>query len=410
MHGGGMELTELVVVVGPWFVLAMTLTETAFFIGLLLPAEATVLLAAFLAEQGVLELEHVVAAVLGGAFLGDQIGYVLGRTSQRRVAASSGRLGRIWRRYEPLVGRLFLRRAAAAVAIGRFISFVRTLMPWFAGMSRLPYGRFVMFDLLGVAGWGLASIAVGYLAGESWELVAGWLGTASAAVLAALAVAAFLVVRRARRAHRAAPGEALVRVGLTGNIASGKSSVAATWERLGAVVVDADALARRALEPGSEALARVVERFGPDVLDADGSLDRATVRRRVFADEGARAALEAIVHPEVARLREEEEDRLRAEGVDMVVHSIPLLFEAGLQDQADVIVLVDAPEEVRVQRLQRDRGLSEAEARAMVRAQMPAAEKRPLADHIIENDGTREALAIRAEEVWRELNATVASA
>lgn len=409
MHGGPSELTALLLALGPWLVLVMTLTETALFIGLLLPAEATVLLAAFLAEEGVFSLEQIVAATLGGAFLGDQIGYLLGRTSSHRVVAARGRLGRLWRRYEPVVGRLFAERAAAAVAIGRFISFVRTLMPWFAGASRMPYPRFLVFDIIGVTGWGLASIALGYAAGESWDLVAGWLGTASAAILVIGAGMAILAVRRARR-RRGTDGPELMRIGLTGNIASGKSSVAEVWKRLGAAIIDADVLARRAVEPGTDALRRVVDRFGPDVLAADGTLDRGTLRRRVFDDDEARRALEAIIHPEVARLRDEEEARLRAEGARIVVLDIPLLFEAGLEDRVDVIVLVDAPEAERVARLQRDRGLDEAQARAMVDAQMPASRKRPEADYIIENDGSRATLVDRAEEIWRTLESRVPSA
>ncbi len=160
------------------------------------------------------------------------------------------------------------------------------------------------------------------------------------------------------------------------------------------------------MRPGSPALARIVEQFGPDVLAPDGSLDRAAMRRRVFGDEAARRALEAIVHPEVARLRTAEEGRLRERGADVVVLDIPLLFEAGLQDSVDAIVLVDAPDETRIRRLVRDRGLDEAEARAMVRAQMPAAGKRDRADHVIDNDGSLAELEQRAEAVWRELERT----
>src|SRR5690625_1674454 len=154
----------------------------------------------------------------------------------------------------------------------------------------------------------------------------------------------------------------MFRIGLTGNIASGKSSVARRWARLGAPVIDADELARRAVEPGSPGLDRVVEVFGPGVLDETGALDRAALRDIVFRDAGARSRLEAIVHPEVGRLRDEEEARLEREGAALVVHDIPLLFEVGLDDQFDVVVLVDAPEPVRLARLVRDRGLDPEEA------------------------------------------------
>jgi len=193
------------------------------------------------------------------------------------------------------------------------------------------------------------------------------------------------------------------RIGLTGNIASGKSTVARVWQRLGAPVIDADVLARRAVEPGSPGLRRIAEEFGPGVLDETGALDRAAMRDIVFRDPAARARLEAIVHPEVGRLREEEEARLEAAGERIVVHDIPLLFEAGLEERFDAVVLVDASEVVRLERLVRDRGLAEDEARRMIDAQMPASLKRGRADYVIENDGTIEELERKAEEVWREL-------
>lgn len=195
----------------------------------------------------------------------------------------------------------------------------------------------------------------------------------------------------------------MLRVGLTGNIASGKSSVARVWARLGAPVIDADVLARRAVEPGSPGLRRIVEAFGPGVLDEKGRLDRAKLRRIIFRDPAARERLEAIIHPEVARLRAEEEARLEEQGAPIVVHDIPLLFEVGLDDQFDTVVLVDAPEELRLERLVRDRGLDEAEARRMIRAQMPSEEKRRRADIVIDNTGSLEELERKAEAVWREL-------
>ena len=194
----------------------------------------------------------------------------------------------------------------------------------------------------------------------------------------------------------------MLRVGLTGNIASGKSSVARVWARQGAPVIDADVLARQAVAPGSPGLERVRDAFGDDVINADG-LDRAALRRLVFSDPAARERLEAIVHPEVARLREREEARLREEGTAIVVHDIPLLFEVGLQDTFDVLVLVDAPAEVRAERLVRDRGLAPDEARDMIAAQMPASEKRGRADVVIENDRGLPELEAEAERVWREL-------
>jgi dephospho-CoA kinase len=192
------------------------------------------------------------------------------------------------------------------------------------------------------------------------------------------------------------------RVGLTGNVASGKSSVAEAWAELGAHVVDADALAREAVEPGSEALDAIREAFGDAVIE-DDALDRDAMRRRVFDDAEARERLESIIHPEVARLREREEARLRERGVEIVVHEIPLLFEVGLEGEFDMIVLVDAPREVRQERLVRDRGLDPDEARAVINAQMPAAVKRGRADLVIDNDSTLETLGARAATAWQEV-------
>lgn len=196
---------------------------------------------------------------------------------------------------------------------------------------------------------------------------------------------------------------ALLTVGLTGNVASGKSTVAEVWRGLGARVVDADVLARRAVAPGTPGLRAVAARWGAAVLDAAGALDRARLREIVFTDPVERAALEAIVHPEVARLRDEEMRRARAEGAALVVADIPLLYEVGMQDQFDVVVLVDAPEEVRIRRMVEHRGLDREAARAVSAAQMPAARKREMADVVINNDGTVEELRRRAEAVWREL-------
>jgi dephospho-CoA kinase len=193
------------------------------------------------------------------------------------------------------------------------------------------------------------------------------------------------------------------RVGLTGNIASGKSSVSAVWRRLGAHVIDADELARRAVEPGTPGLARIVERFGEGVLGADG-LDRGALRALVFADPAERAALEAIVHPAVARLREVEEARLAAGGATLVVHEIPLLFEAGLAPLFDTVVLVDAPEGERLRRLVDRRGVASDEAKRMMAAQLPAAQKRAQADIVIGNSGTLEALEAEAAAVWRRIS------
>jgi dephospho-CoA kinase len=190
---------------------------------------------------------------------------------------------------------------------------------------------------------------------------------------------------------------------LTGNIASGKSTVAALLAQRGATIIDADVLARRAVEPGSAALRAIVDRWGAGVVAEDGTLDRAGLRRIVFGRPGELEALNAIVHPEVARLRDEEVAAARARGDRIIICDIPLLFEAGLEDGFDRIILVDAPPEVRLDRLVRDRGMDAAEARRMIAAQMPAEHKRGRVDFIVENVGDRRELDARVGAVWSAL-------
>ncbi len=194
-------------------------------------------------------------------------------------------------------------------------------------------------------------------------------------------------------------------VGLTGNVAAGKSAVAELWSEAGVPVVSADRLARTAVEPGTEALARIEELFGPGVIQGDGTLDRGAVRRIVFRDEDALRHLEAIVHPAVRRLRDEWTRRQREGGAEMVVWEVPLLFETGIEGEADVVVVVDAPEKVRRRRIVETRGIGDEEAGAIMGAQMAAEEKRRRADVVVENAGTREELAARAGAVLRELRA-----
>jgi dephospho-CoA kinase len=392
------DIIQLLLRLGPLIVFLVTAAETALFLGLLVPAEATVLVAAFLAQSGHFELSDVLIATLAGGLLGDQIGYALGRFGGRRAAARVGLIGRLWRRHEVRATLLFRQHSLLAVTLARFISFVRTLMPWFAGMTGMSYPRFLMYDLLGVLGWGVGSVAIGYLAGRSWQLAASALGTLSTvAFLLIVAALAWLGVRTRRRMR------AMTRVALTGNIASGKSAVTEIWRRCGAHVIDADDLSRQATEPGTSGLREIVRRFGKRVLDAEGRLDRARLRQTVFADEKKRRALEAILHPEIERLRQQAEQKLMERGERLVVHAIPLLFETGLDERFDMIVLVDAPESVRARRIVERRGLSESEAAAMIMAQMPAAEKRSRAHFVIENDAGLDDLAERAEQVWAEI-------
>ena len=197
----------------------------------------------------------------------------------------------------------------------------------------------------------------------------------------------------------------MLNVALTGNIAAGKSAVAGLFRQWGATVLDADEIVREVQAPGSPVLLRIAERFGPSVLRADGSLDRAALRRVVLSEPDALAALNRIVHPAVQVRRTELMAEAAARGDRLVVSDIPLLFEAANPNEFDVIVLVDAPEALRLERIVEHRGLDRSEALTMIRAQMPAAEKRARSDFVIENDGGVAALERTAAEVWRALRA-----
>jgi len=192
-------------------------------------------------------------------------------------------------------------------------------------------------------------------------------------------------------------------VGLTGNIGSGKSTVAQLLSGRGATIIDADVLSRRAVEVGTGAHAAIVERWGTSILDPNGSIDRSALRRTVFSDPSELEQLNAIVHPEVERMRSALVEEARRRGDRVVVCDIPLLFERRMTDDFDRIVLVDAPRPVRLDRLVRERGLRETEAMDMIVAQMPAELKRARADHVIDNDSTLTALDNRVAEVWESL-------
>jgi dephospho-CoA kinase len=194
----------------------------------------------------------------------------------------------------------------------------------------------------------------------------------------------------------------MLKVGLTGNIAAGKSTVADVWRGLGATVIDADELARRAVDPGTPAYAAIAAEWS-EVVEPDGGLDRAALRRIVFADPDARERLEQIVHPAVASLRGELYAEAEARGEDVIVADIPLLFEVGLVEEFDVVVLVDAPEEVRLARLVGDRAMDPEEARRIIASQMPAELKRARADYVIENTDTLDEVQRSAREVWEQL-------
>jgi dephospho-CoA kinase len=194
----------------------------------------------------------------------------------------------------------------------------------------------------------------------------------------------------------------VVTVGLTGGIGSGKSTVAALLAARGAVVIDADVLAREALAPGSDGLARVVERFGAGVLAADGSLDRPALGRIVFADPEALEALNAIVHPYVGRRGAE---LIAAAAPDaVVVHDVPLLVENHLQGGYDLVVVVDVPPETQLARLTGLRGMTEADARARMGAQASREARLAAADEVVDNRGSVADLKRLVDRLWDRLS------
>jgi dephospho-CoA kinase len=192
-----------------------------------------------------------------------------------------------------------------------------------------------------------------------------------------------------------------VRVGLTGGIASGKSTVSAILRELGAVVIESDQLAREVVAGGTSGLDQVVEAFGPRVLTASGELDRPKLAAIVFGDEEARRRLESIVHPLVRAAAAEVAARTPS-GV-LLVHDVPLLVETGMAGTFDVVIVVDLPVDEAVRRMVRDRGWTEEEARARIAAQASRDERRALATYVIDNSGTREELRDQVERIYTEL-------
>ena len=191
-----------------------------------------------------------------------------------------------------------------------------------------------------------------------------------------------------------------MQIGLTGGIGSGKSTAAARFAELGALVIDADALAREVVEPGTDGLAAVVAEFGEQVLDADGRLDRPALARLVFGDEAARGRLNAIVHPRV---------RTRAAGLiaaappgTVVVQDVPLLVETERAAAYDLVVVVEAPEQRRVQRLAADRGMSAEDVRARMASQATDEQRRAVADVVLVNDGTPDDLRAKVDALWAD--------
>jgi dephospho-CoA kinase len=193
----------------------------------------------------------------------------------------------------------------------------------------------------------------------------------------------------------------MLTVGLTGGIGAGKSEVARLLASYGAILVDADRIAREVVEPGTEGLAAVVAEFGTGVLAPDGSLDRPKLGAIVFADEDRRKALNAIVHPLVGA-RSAELQKAAGPG-DIVLHDVPLLTENGLAPAYDLVVVVDADPATRLDRLVRLRGMTEDEARSRMAAQATRAERLAVADLVIDNDGPLDALEPQVRAVWERL-------
>jgi len=191
-------------------------------------------------------------------------------------------------------------------------------------------------------------------------------------------------------------GARVFRVGLTGGIASGKSTVAGFFGELGADVIDTDAISREQVAPGTPALARIVERFGQGVLTPEGALDRRRLRAIVFADPASRRDLEAILHPPI---RAEALARAAASGAAYAMLVVPLLFESGFHRLVDRTLLVDCPESQQIERLMARDGLTGAEARAMLAAQMTRGQRQRLADDCIDNAGTLASTRSRVREL-----------
>ena len=187
--------------------------------------------------------------------------------------------------------------------------------------------------------------------------------------------------------------------GVTGGFAAGKSTVVRLFRERGVPVVEADDLAREVVEPGTPGLRKVVEAFGEDVLDSAGALDRKKLGKRVFSDPGSRAKLEGLLHPLIRELAKKRLSELEARGEPLAGYEAPLLVEVGLASELRPLVVVSADEATQIERARGRDGFDEAATRARIRAQMPLAEKRALADYVIENKGSLEHLERETERV-----------
>ena len=210
-------------------------------------------------------------------------------------------------------------------------------------------------------------------------------------------------------ARRTSSVRPVLMVGLTGGIGSGKSVVTRLLAEHGAVVVDADLIAREVVEPGTEGLAKVVAEFGESMLRPDGTLDRPALGALVFADPAKLSALNAIVHPLIGQRTADLLAQARESGATVLVHDVPLLVESHLADAYDAVVVVAADPQTQLDRLTRLRGMSEQEARQRIAAQAPLADKLAVATHVISNDGPIEELAPQVAALWADLTSEAAS-
>lgn len=195
-------------------------------------------------------------------------------------------------------------------------------------------------------------------------------------------------------------------VGLTGGIASGKSTVAKILQSLGAAIVNADDLAREVAEPGHEAWKEIVASFGADILQSDQTLDRQKLRTLIFNQPEARKRLESIIHPRVRALAEERIRQYAAAGYPVVIYEVPLLFEGNLQEWLRPVILVACDVETQTARLQKRDHLTVADAEKHIAAQMSLKDKRRLADYVIENNGSLEDLERQTRQILEKLKAT----
>lgn len=192
----------------------------------------------------------------------------------------------------------------------------------------------------------------------------------------------------------------MLRIGLTGGIAAGKSTASARFQQLGATVVDHDVLARRAVEPGSAGLVEIVRAFGDRAIK-NGELDRAALAKIVFNEPAARAQLNAIVHPHVFAMSRAADNQARAAGARVVVHDIPLLYEATQgRENFDIVVTVAADENIRVKRMMESRGMTEADARARLASQATDEQRASIADVVLDGNGTPEQLRDQVDRFW----------